>query len=102
VRSTTVETSRKEAVTDSVYNKEYLNRIKKVKGAVSAFEFEEDGLYRLGGNKQRRMNVLEARAVAEDYFGDEVEVDWDDELKEQPGNHFMREEYVSQNVIISI
>jgi recombination DNA repair RAD52 pathway protein len=69
------------AIGNSVYNKVYLDRIDKVKRVISAFEFDEYELYRLGGKKRRRTNVLEARGVGEDEdFGEEVE--WNDAMNE--------------------
>ena len=96
-RGKAMEKARKEATTDGLkraarllgnatggclYNKEYLTRLKKVRGPAERIDFEEDDLLRKTINKRKRFMLAEekARAVSgdkheDDEFGEDGETD---------------------------
>jgi len=93
-RGKAMEKCRKEAVTDGLkraarqfgnatggclYNNEYLERVKKVKGPAERIEFVEEELLRKPMNKRRRL-MMEQERMQQGAGGDEFGEEMDDEM----------------------
>ena len=92
-RGKATEKSRKEAVTDALkraarqfgnatggclYNKEYLERVKKVKGPAERIEFVEEKLFRKPINKRKRYLLAQEKAEVMTATGKETEEEEDE------------------------
>ena len=111
-RGKAMEKCRKEAVTDGLkragrqfgnatgnclYNKEYLERVKKVKGPAERIDFVEEKLYCKPMNKRKRFMMAQEKALLVNGTGEGGK---EEEFEDEDGGEFFRALAASEEVLV--